>query len=333
MKQNSQRSILASALTALALTVALPGGVMLVSMPQPALAQSAVTVENLVIEGEKFSLNIPRLTLEGSSNTQAEIRALFDLKSSEPWAARYAKINARSISMPILELIQTVDPTIKSTTTYRDTVLTNIRSGVIGEMVTPLTTGKTASTTKGVTPPVGDVTVANTVTKTLNIPQILRFLFESGQPSEPLKVVIGESIAGKMTVEGGPEGIFVIAGMRSSDMKLRATPTPAIASFKELETLSKTKSKENDRRTAELGLALATSISLGNFEILGISGEFKPKTGQIGKLNIDRVAMAGGGDVPGRFALQGFGIDAPDGKVKVRDISFEGLNSAACCPP
>ncbi len=321
--RHSTVKTLAAALT---LSVAMPASVALIALPRPALAQSVVTVDNLTIEGQKFSLRIPRLTLEGSSNTQADIRALFDSNSSEPWSARFAKISARSISLPIVEIVHTLQTDIKSTTTYRDSVISDVRSGVIGEIITPLTTGTSDATSKTASPRKGDVTVLNSSIKALDLPQIMRFLFEAGQPGEPLKTVMGESNMGKFTMDSGPEGTFTLAGLRSSDYKLRSTPTPALAAFRELESLSKTKSRENDRRAAELGLMLASSVSIGNFEMLGLAGDFKPKVGQAAKMNIDRMAMAGGADVPGRFALQGFGIETTDGKVKVRDISLDGLN-------
>ncbi len=166
-------------------------------------AQGSLTVENLLIEREGFKLRIPQIVLEGSSNTQADVRALFDLNAATSWTERVSRITARSISIPTIEMTHGIAENVSSVTTYSGSVLRDVRSGVIAEMDIRHAQLRAAKTRTG-----GKTSVITTITENyrhrqFDLPQLLRFLFDQGGANEPLRTVITESVTGTTTFDGG----------------------------------------------------------------------------------------------------------------------------------
>jgi len=93
--------------------LALSGGL---SLFTPAQAAQDVTLENVTLTVGPGTYRIPRIEVAGSSLDQAGLRALFDgSPSTEPLAARVAKLSATSITMPEIQYEQSM--TLGSATT------------------------------------------------------------------------------------------------------------------------------------------------------------------------------------------------------------------------
>jgi hypothetical protein len=135
--------------------VALGGGLSLVT---PARAAQDVTLENVTLTIGTGTYRMPRIEVAGSSLDEAGVRALFDgSPSTEPLAARVAKLSATSITMPEIQYEQSI--TLGSATTTSKGRYENVvaRDVVDGRAKTLSWSGMTmTSTGTGPAKPAGD---------------------------------------------------------------------------------------------------------------------------------------------------------------------------------
>ncbi len=289
------------------------------------MAQSAVVLENLIFKGDNGSVTIPRITVEGSSATKAELEALFDAKTVSTLAQRLTLFSARSITIPMIDFVQVL-PDARPVTTYKDLVLRDVRNGVVGEAVTPMVTSiaKASAPNKGF--PGFEMTMAGMTMKGVDLPLMLRFMFDKAQPGEALKVAMAEQIVGKTTYKIADVVNLTFNSVEARDFKLRPLQTPLIDVIARMEKLSKDKSKENEAFALSMMTDLLGGMSFGAMELKGMKGE----VAQPGKppitFSMDRLGGAGGADLPGRFTMQGFKLLNGKDTVNIGDISLEGIN-------
>ncbi|MFT0892604.1 hypothetical protein [Pseudochelatococcus sp. G4_1912] len=111
-------------------------------LPISAQAADNVTVEDIVLEGEIISLEIPRAIVNGTSLTEAELTALFDAKSKKPLAERLSELTASSIIIP--ELTSTIVMGERTQVdTYYNVEMRDVIKGVIGKMTSARITSST----------------------------------------------------------------------------------------------------------------------------------------------------------------------------------------------
>ncbi|MGL4636917.1 MAG: hypothetical protein ACRCWF_13115 [Beijerinckiaceae bacterium] len=297
--------------------------------PSAAYAQQAVTLENLTFKGDMGSVKIPRIVVEGSTASKADIEALFDTKSLNTLATRLAKFSARSVTIPTLEIVQTVQDS-DSTTVYKDVVMRDIQNGMIAELVTPFASVKTKvkPNAKAKDLPAFDIDMNNMVMKGTDLPLMLRFAFDKAADGETLKTAMAEQTVGKVVYRVGDMGTFTIQSMSAKDFKLKPLRKPFIETVTALEKNSKdkTKSKDADKDALDFLTDLLTAMSFGSMDMNGMNGEFKvPGEAKPVKLDIQKIAMAGGADVPGRFTMQGFKTSMTAGSVNVGEITVDGV--------
>jgi hypothetical protein len=304
----------------------------------PAHAQSVLTLENLSFKGELATVRIPSITIEGSTATKSEIEALFDPKTLSTLGARLTKISARSVSIPLIEMVQT-QAELVSTTTYKDIVFRNVANGVIAEIVSPLMTvtakakpvASTAAKSKtAVDFPGFEMEMTNVVMKGTDLPLFLRFVYDKAQPGETLKVGMAEQTVGKTTYKVGDLANFTFASITAKDFKVKPLSKPLLETIAILEKQNKEKTKDGDKLAFTMIGELLTAFSFGNMDVNGIVGEVKqPGEKTAVKVSMDRMSMAGGVDVPGRFTMQGFKTTTPTGNVNMGEISVEGISLAS----
>ncbi len=297
------------------------------SGPPAVFAQQSVTLENLVFKGELVSFRIPRMVIEGSNASKADIEALFDTKTLSGLSGRLSKISARSVSIPTMEIIQNI-PGAENVTVYKDTVFRDIQNGMIGEWVTPLTTTRSKSDPKSLTKdvPLVDMDMVNMVLKGIDLPLMLRFAFDKAAPGETLKTVAAEQTVGKVTYRIGDMGSFVVQSVYAKDFKLKPLKTPMMDMIAQLEKQTQNKTKDGDKAALEFMSDLLTSMSFTTMEMNGMSGEFKiPGEAKPFKMEIQKIAAGGGADVPGRFTFQGFKTSMSVGTFNMGEFAMEGV--------
>ncbi len=290
-----------------------------------AWAQSAVVLENLSFKGDLGTVSIPKITVEGSTASKAELEALFDARTVNTLGQRLSKLSARSITIPMIELTQVLPDAI-STTTYKDLVMRDIRNGVIAEATTPMMTAVAKASGKNKDFPGFDMTMAGMTMKGLDLPLMLRFLFDKAQPGETLKVAMAEQIVGKTTYKVGDFANFTFNEISARDFKLKALSTPVMDLVAQAEKLGKDKTKESEKFGLMMMTEILGSMSFGNMEMKGMAGEAKVPGKPPVKFSMDRMGGAGGADVPGRFTMQGFKVLNGKDTVNFGEISVEGVS-------
>jgi hypothetical protein len=320
-----------AALAALLLASTAPLPSVLSLAPSPAAAQSAVAFENLGFKGAFGAVTIPRIVIEGTNATKAEVEALFDPAATGTVAQRLSRISARSISIPMIEIRQDVGDT-NSVTVYKDTVLRNVQNGVIGEMLTPTmtTNAKVKGASKGKPAVDMDMTFVNMAIKGFDVPQVLRAFFEKGQPNEPLKVVATEQVLGKMTMKLGPDVNMTIAGASMRDFKMRAMPTPLMDILAETKRNEIEKGPDWEKKNLAYASQMLTMFALGTLEMNGLVGSAKePGSDKPATFAMDKMAMSGGSMVPEKFTMQGFRVNASGSTVNLGEITFDGIDTTS----
>jgi hypothetical protein len=315
-----------AALTVALLATAAPFPAPLPSGLQTAQAQSAVVLENLSFKGAAGAVRIPRITVEGTNASKADIEALFDASSLSQLGPRLARISARSVSIPLIEFTQEL-PDTTSVTSYRDTVMRDIRNGVIGESVTPVLSAKVSPKTGRKEIPEVDFSMADMVLKGMDLPLMLRFVFDKAQPGEQLKTAAADQTIGKISVRMGSQGAFTIDSVAIKDFKVRPLAKPLMELSADLQKASQDKTKEGEKASMLAALGLMTSMSYGNFEMNGLAGEGTSPTEKAPvKFALKKITGAGGGDVPGRFSMQGLSVQASGGKVDFGEFTVDGVD-------
>jgi hypothetical protein len=291
----------------------------------PAQAQAALTLENIAFKGDWGSVRIPKITVEGSSATKADIEALFDSKSLNTLGERLSRISARSISIPLIEFIQEL-PDATSSTTYKDTVLRDIRNGVITEAVTPSLATKAAAKA-GKTFPGFSMEMANMAMKGVDLPLLLRFVYDKAAPGEQLKVATAEQTVGKTTYKLGDQASFSFESISMRDFKARPMQKPLMAIVADMQNNAANKTKETEKATILGMIDMVTAMSFGNMEIVGMTGEVKAPNEKVPvKFSMDRMSGAGGGDVNGRFSMQGLKMAFEKGNMTFGEYTIDGVD-------
>jgi hypothetical protein len=328
MESPLKRFLASASVAALVLVAPLSGPHFLSRNSGIAWAQSAVVLENLSFKGEFGSVSIPKITVEGSTASKAEIEALFDAKTVNTLGQRLSSFSARSVTIPAIELTQLL-PNATSITTYKDLVMRDIRNGVIAETFTPLMTGTAKPKVPNKDFPVTDITMAGMTMKGLDLPLLFRFMYDKAQPGETLKMATAEQTIGKTTYKIGDAGSFSINEISLKDFKAKPMSIPFMEFISRAEAMGKEKSKENDRLALTMMTDFFNSMSFGNMELKGMVGEaMQPGKPPI-KFSLDRISGAGGVDVAGRFTMQGLKVLNGKDTVNFGEVSVDGVSMAS----
>jgi hypothetical protein len=282
-------------------------------------AQSAVVVDKITIEAGGVTATIPTLTVEGSSATAADIRAMFDPKAVDQLAKRFAAFSAKSVTIPMIEIKQKLGNGEVSTTRYQNTVMREISKGIIAEIVTAQMTSTSDVKT-------GDKSKTNItsnsvdmVMKGLNVVLMARFLTDKAEPGEQLQSALTEQTIGKTTLKSD-QFEMTIDRITMSDLKLKPLKEPLKQTLETLES-----NKIGATKSAETARDFFSSMSIANVEATGIKGQF-PDTGKK-KVNfgLGSLRFAGGGDVKAGFGMKGMTFESPDGKMNIGEMSLNGI--------
>ncbi len=291
-----------------------------------ARAQQAVVLENLSYSWDKASVRIPRVTVEGTTSSKADIEAVFGAKTFAALGEAIKKVSARSISIPTIELTQDM-PDGKAVTTYRDTVLRDIRNGAIGEWVTPVTTSRGSVKTGVGQASEFTMDMANMVLKGVDAPLMFRFIYDKAAPDEKLANMAAEQTIGRLAYKIGDQMSFSVNSAVLRDFKAKPLSTPFMETMTNAQPRAGARSREAERSSLIAMVEMMTSMSIGHMEMSGMVGEAKsPTQKQPVKFSIDKVSGAGGGDINGRFSLQGLKVEADGGVVNFGEFTVDGVD-------
>lgn len=128
---------LARAVLAAALATALPA---LGPLATPLRAQEAasavqdVTLADVTLPLGTTLLRAPKITVSGTRLSKDELTALLKTDAPEPWPARLARLEAASISAPVLISEHAGPGATRQTVTYREVSARDVRAGRIAEL-------------------------------------------------------------------------------------------------------------------------------------------------------------------------------------------------------
>ncbi len=99
---------------------------------EAAAAVQDVTLADVALPLGGTLLKAPKLTASGTRLSKDDLAAILKADSAEPWAARLARLDAGSLTIPVLTSDLAGPAGARQTVTYRDVVARDLRAGRIG---------------------------------------------------------------------------------------------------------------------------------------------------------------------------------------------------------
>jgi hypothetical protein len=287
-----------------------------------ALAQSAETVslETIRIQLEGSTISIPRLELQGTRLSGADLSALLDPKAGEPWAARLGRFSAGAIKAPEITVEQRAG-SLRQTATYRDVLAENVVQGrfarVTAAGATIETSGPDDRTQSG--------RIGRLVAQDLDLTEFARIASEpAGADDSPLRTIQGAFSAEALAVQGSDGSRLDIGRLEVRDIRAK----PARESWgATLETLAPQNWTRDPERARALTAAanLADALAIGSVEVSGIvigSAGDNPVS-----LRIARTAYSGAADGRGAEArVEGLDLAGQDARTEIASLALGGLS-------
>jgi hypothetical protein len=140
MTYPKDRARLARAALASVCALALLSGAGPVAGPSRALAQEAasavqdVTLQDVALPFGSTVLRAPRITVSGTRLSKDDLLAILKPDSPEPWAARLARLDAASLTIPELRSEHAGPGAARQTIVYRDVAARDVRGGRAAEL-------------------------------------------------------------------------------------------------------------------------------------------------------------------------------------------------------
>ena len=125
------RSALAACAAALAVGLAVPPPV---AAQEGAAAVQDVTLTDVVLPFGATVVKVPRLTASGTRLSKDDLAAILKPDGPEPWATRLARLDAASLTAPVVDSDHAGPGEQRQSATYRDVVAKDVRAGRIGEL-------------------------------------------------------------------------------------------------------------------------------------------------------------------------------------------------------
>lgn len=125
---------------ALALPLSLPLSLLPGLSPGTLAAQEAasavqdVTLTDVVLPLGSAEFRAPKVTVSGTRLSRDELAALLRPGAAEPWPARLARLEAASITIPVLVSEHPGPGALRQTVTYREVTARDVRAGRIAEL-------------------------------------------------------------------------------------------------------------------------------------------------------------------------------------------------------
>ncbi len=291
------------------------------------LAQADVTLENLNYKFAKASLTIPRVVVEGSTLTRAELEALFDGSNNATLGARIARLSAKSVTIPTIEITQDT-PEGRATTIYRNNVFRDIRNGVVAESATQEVSSK-------VQPPAGakdkfeiDGVMTSMVVKDFDMSQTMRFLFDKAEAGETPRKILTEQRIGQTRYRIGDIAKFTIGEVYGGEMKVRPLQTPVVQLLGDLEEKTRGGQTTDPRVGMKFAADFLTAMSFGESWVKGLSGEVTVPGSQPYRFSLDQLTFAAD-DKGGRYQIKGLKTGNGTDRFDLGEFAIEGVEIGA----
>lgn len=290
-----------------------------------AFAQNAqsIVLENVVFDVGLATYRFPRMEFAGTSLGRAELTALLDTASTEPLAARLARLTAKQVTAPEIIVEQQIGPE-RQTTRYRNFVATDLSQGRIAA----ISTEAAAMEMKGGQGGAVSGTLGRMTLSDLDLTQAARVYAErsDGAPGD-LKRIYGAFTLQNIDLRTDKDAEIKVSRIGGRDFLARPTKSSLADTMKVL-SAADTPDKPSPAEQAKLLGAVAEildAMAVGSLEAVGI--EIRDPTGQDQTTGrIARIAYTGGAaGQPADARVEGLDITAKDGKARIGVIAFTGF--------
>ncbi len=300
-------------------------GAVRTSLWSAAFAQAdTVVLENVTAQFGPVTYTAPRVEFSGVTSARAEIEAIVDKNSTEPLAARLARINARQVTVPEIRSEQMAGA-LRATSIQKNTVLTGIAQGRVAEIAIDGGAGE-SDTPEGT---VRFVQGRTTMTDVDAAGLARVFLERAGPQTEPMKK-LGAAFAMDGMQFSGPDGVEIKIGrVEGRDFHARPIADSWSGLFSLIPAMAEA-GKPSEQDSARLVASLADffgAFDYGSAEISGISITPPAKSGANASGRIARIAYTGsiGGLTPDA-RMEGLEITSPDGTARIGTIAVTGFS-------
>lgn len=309
-------------------------GAVKVPLWSTAFAQSAdsFSLENVTFTWGSAIYEMKLVNLSGVTSSRADIEALFAAGSTEPMAARFAKINAKRIEIPETK-IKLTRPSETQSTTYRNIVMTDIVGGKVGSMTIEAAGSELSDK---------DATILTSLGKTsvndLDLGALANiYEAKAKSVSDPLARIHGAFTAESLEVADS-KGLFSFKAARLNGTDFLARPTldswtGTEAAAAELSSKDNLTGEETSRLFALLADAFS-AFQIGQVEGTGIEiknlipkDEQKPASPSTGRIQ-RMVYTSGSAQQPADMRIEGFEVVEDKSSVKIGTMALTGFSFA-----
>ncbi|MCJ2058857.1 hypothetical protein MKL09_20200 [Methylobacterium sp. J-048] len=314
------RSRLRSALAATCALACLAG----MGLPAPLAAQEGaaavqdVTVTDVMLPLGGTLLRAPKLTASGTRLSKDELAAILKSDSSDTWEVRLGRLDAGSLTIPVLTSEHAGPGDDRQTVTYRDVVARDVKSGRVRELTAA---GATVSAVAG--PNRGNGTYGEVRATDLDLAALSRLYTVPGDGKGPVQKVYGTIQVADVTYSDARGTTVKIARLNGRDLGGRQVPDGWNGAF---EIVAAGFQPPHDRRTFAASAAdLIEATTLGSLDMQGLSVSNTDPQGPV-LFEIDRATYgaigAGSGTVLENMSLSRGSLRAHLGRLALTDVSL-----------
>ncbi len=315
------RSRLRSALAAAGVSVLLG----LAACPAPLAAQEGaaavqdVTVTDVVLPLGGTLLKAPKLTASGTRLSKDDLEAILRPDSAVPWNERLARLDAGSLTVPVLTSENAGPGENRQTVTYRDVVARDVRAGRVGELTAA---GATVSVVSG--PNRGSGTYGAVRATDLDLAALSRLYTVPGDGKGPVQRVYGTIQVSDVTYSDARGTTVKITSLNGRDLGGRQIPDGWNGAFA---IVGAGFAEPNDRRVfAGAAADLIGATTLGSLEMQGLSVSDADPKGPL-LFEIRRVAYASSGPEAGT-RLEDLALNRGSLRARIGRLTLLGTSLA-----
>jgi hypothetical protein len=321
------RSVLAVTCAVVCLGVgAAPGPL---AAQEGAAAVQDVTITDVMLPLGGTLLRAPKLTASGTRLSKDDLAAILKPDSTVPWEARLARLDAGSLTIPVLSSEHAGPGDDRQTVTYRDVVARDVKAGRVGELTAA---GATVSAVTG--PNRGYGTYGRVRATDLDLAALNRLYTVPGDGKGPVQRVYGTIQVSDVTYSDARGTTVKIAQLNGRDLGGRQIPDGWNGAF---EIVAAGFQGPNDRRTFAASAAdLIEATALGSLDMKGLSVSNTDPQGPV-LFEIDRATYAAAGAETGtileNMTVSRGSLRAHLGRLALANVSLaptvESLRKAA----
>lgn len=284
---------------------------------EAAAAVQDVTLSDVVLPLGGTLLKAPRLTASGTRLSREELTAILKADSPEPWAARLARLDAGSLTIPVLTSEHAGPGDARQSVIYRDVLARDVRAGRIGELTAA---GAAVSVAGG--PNRGSGTYGRLRATDLDLAALSRLYAVPGDGKGPVQRVYGTVEVADVTYADATGTTVKIARLDGRDLGGRQVPGGWNGAFERL--AAGLDGPKDQPRIAAAAADLIEASTLGSLEMRGLSVSDADPKGPL-LMEIGRIAYAEAGPDAGT-RLEALSLSRGPVRVRLGRLALTGLS-------